>query len=183
LNRVSHSPAKISRLVRQFLAEGKPVAVPGLGEFRTDGVGRVAFAPQARPQVFVAYVVEDAASAERLCAGLESAGFDPWLDRRKLLPGQNWPRAIERAIEVSDGFVACLSTASVSKRSCFQAELRWALDCASRIPLDEIFFIPARLDDCQVPASIQRTTQYIDLFPDWDRGVQRIVNAIRKRPQ
>jgi hypothetical protein len=181
VNRVSHSPGKIARLIRQFLTEGKPVAIDGLGEFRSDGAGRVTFRPRTRPQVFVAYVVEDAAPAERLCADLEAAGFDPWLDRHRLLPGQNWPRAIERAIELSDGFIACLSTASVSKRSCFQAELRWALDCASRTPLDEIFFIPARLDDCQVPPSIQRTIQYIDLFPDWEKGVRRILQVIRKR--
>jgi hypothetical protein len=183
VNRVTVSPAAVSHLVRSFLSEGKPVAIPGLGEFRQDEAGQVTFTAEARPQIFVAYVVEDAASAEKLCTDLECAGFDPWLDRRKLLPGQNWPRAIERAIELSGAFIACLSAASVSKRSCFQAELRWALDCAARIPLDQCFFIPARLDDCQVPQSIQRTIQYIDLFPDWNRGVRRILEVFRKRPR
>jgi len=36
----------------------------------------------------------------------------------------------------------------------FQAEIRYALDCARRIPLDEIFVVPVRLDACRVPRSI-----------------------------
>ena len=81
-------------------------------------------------------------------------GFEPWMDRKKLMPGQNWPRAIERAIDVSSYFIACLSRESVCKRGQFQAELRYALQCARKMPLGEIFFIPVRLNDCAVPAEI-----------------------------
>jgi hypothetical protein len=102
------------------------------------------------------------------------------MDTRKLLPGQNWPRAIELAIESSDFFVACFSTQSVSKRGGFQAEIRYALDCARRIPLDEIFLVPVRLDVCRVPRSIQREWQYVDLFPDWLCGFQQLVSMIRR---
>jgi len=57
------------------------------------------------------------------------------MDTRKLVPGQNWPRAIETAIENSDLFIACFSTNSVRKKGGFQAEIRYALDCARQIPL------------------------------------------------
>ena len=120
-------------------------------------------------------------AADRLFENLEAAGFDPWLDRRKLLPGQNWPRSIEEAIGTSDFFLACFSHRSVKKKGGFQAEIRYALDCTQRIPLDEIFLIPARLDACPVPVRIQRETQYIDLFPDWDRGFRRILTAMRRQ--
>ena len=53
---------------------------------------------------------------DRLFDGLETRGLSPWLDRRKLLPGQNWPRAIEEAIETSDFFIACFSRLSVPRR-------------------------------------------------------------------
>ena len=105
----------------------------------------------------------------------------PWLDHRKLLPGQNWPRAIEEAIETSDFFVACFSRLSVRKKGSFQAEIRFALDCARRVPLDEAFLIPVRLDECRVPAKIRREIQYIDLFPDWNCGVRRIVSVLKKQ--
>ncbi|HTT61420.1 MAG TPA: toll/interleukin-1 receptor domain-containing protein [Bryobacteraceae bacterium] len=175
------SSAQVARLVRQCLAEGASVEIDGLGTFLPDVRRGFRFQPRNRPKVFVAYVQEDAAAAGRLYEDLEASGFDPWLDRRKLLPGQNWPRSIEDAISTSDFFLACFSHRSVKKKGGFQAEIRYALDCTQRIPLDEIFLIPARLDACKVPVRIQRETQYIDLFPDWDRGLRRIAAAMRRQ--
>jgi TIR domain len=111
---------------------------------------------------------------------LELAGFSPWMDIRKLLAGQNWPRAIETAIDGSDFFVACFSGNSVRKKGGFQAEIRYALDCARQVPLDEIFIVPVRLDECAVPRTIRHELQYIDLFPDWDAGIERLVAMMRR---
>ena len=46
------------------------------------------------------------------------------------------------------------------------------------MPLDEIFIVPVRLDNCRVPRSIQREFQYIDLFPDWERGIRRLTKMM-----
>ena len=35
-------------------------------------------------------MVEDAPAVDRLYSALEENGFAPWMDRRKLMPGQNW---------------------------------------------------------------------------------------------
>jgi hypothetical protein len=175
------SSAQVARLVRQCLAEGATVEIDGLGTFLPDSKRGFRFQPCKRPRVFVAYVQEDAGAAERLFDDLEASGFDPWLDRRKLLPGQNWPRSIEEAISTSHFFLACFSHRSVKKKGGFQAEIRYALDCTQRIPLDEIFLIPVRLDACSVPLRIQSETQYIDLFPNWDRGFRLIRAAMRRR--
>ena len=123
---------------------------------------------------------EDRAAAERLYDTLEAAGFAPWMDKRKLLPGQNWPRAIESAIEASDFFVACFSQNSVAKKGGFQAEIRYALDCARQLPLDEIFLVPVRLGACRLPGAIKREYQYVDLLPDWSRGCRRLLATMRK---
>jgi hypothetical protein len=48
------------------------------------------------------------------------------------------------------------------------------------VPLDEIFVVPLRLDGCRVPRSIQREFQYVDLFPDWSRGIRRLVTTMRR---
>jgi hypothetical protein len=53
------------------------------------------------------------------------------------------------------------------------------LDCARQIPLDEIFIVPVRLNRCPMPRSIQRELQYVDLFPDWSRGMRRLVTMMR----
>jgi len=172
---------QVAQLVRRCLDEGKSVEIDGLGVFEPDGRGGYKFVALARPKIFLGYVAEDLRRAERLFDDLQDAGFAPWLDQRKMLPGQNWPRAIEEAIETSDFFVACFSHLSVRKKGSFQAEIRYALDCARRVPLDEAFLIPVRLDDCAVPARIRRETQYIDLFPDWERGLRRIVSVIERQ--
>src|SRR5262249_113916 len=118
--------------------------------------------------------------AKRVCAALRQAGCSPWMDKEKLLPGQNWPRSIERAIEISDAFVACFSHRSITKRSQFQNELRWAMDRPRRRPLEETFLIPARLEACPMPKRISDQVQYVDLFPDWERGIRRLVRSVRR---
>jgi hypothetical protein len=171
---------QVARIVLRGVAEGKSVEIDGLGIFYPDARRGFRFVPRALPQVFIAYGAEDEPLAARLYEDLNRDGFRPWMDVRKLLAGQNWPRAIEAAIESSDFFVACFSGNSVRKKGGFQSELRYALDCARRVPLDEIYIVPLRLDDCAVPRIIQHELQYIDLFPDWDAGVDRLLAMLRR---
>lgn len=174
------SRVRIAEIVRQCLEEGKAVEIDGLGTFRPAARRGFRFWPRKLPKVFLAYVQEDGRAVDRLFQALADRGFDPWMDRRKLMPGQNWPRSIEDAIETSDFFLACFSVNSVGKKGGFQAEIRYALDCAKRVPLDDIFVIPVRLDDCPVPARIQRELQYIDLFPDWSPGLRRLFHVLSR---
>jgi hypothetical protein len=164
---------RIARVLRQALEQGATVEIDGLGKFVSGGKRGARFVAQTQPRVFIAYVQEDLSLIRKLYQAFEQNGFRPWLDKKKLLPGQNWPRAIETAIQTSDFFVACFSRRATSKRGSFHSELRYALNCAAKVPLDEIFFIPLRLDDCVVPRRIARQVQYLDLFPEWDAGVSR----------
>ena len=171
---------QLAQVVIRGIAAGKTIEIDGLGVFYPDPVSGLRFEPRDLPQVFIAYGKEDIAAAAQIYDALEAAGFGPWLDNRKLLPGQNWPRAIESAIEDSDFFIACFSTHSVRKKGGFQAEIRYALDCARRVPLDEIFLVPVRLNECAVPRSIQTELQYLDLFPDWQRGIHKLIGMMRR---
>ena len=170
---------ELARIVIDGLSAGKTVEIDGLGVFFPDHKLGFRFEPSALPQIFLSYAREDGELAERLYEDLNRARFSAWMDRRKLLPGQNWPRAIESAIENSDFFLACFSSRSVRKKGGFQSEIRYALDCARQLPLDEIYIVPVRLDDCEVPRAIQHEFQYIDLFPDWHAGVQRLLEMLR----
>jgi len=170
----------ILEIVRRCLEIGQSVEIDGLGTFRAGAQGGYEFTAESRPQVFIAYVQEDLALARRLCEELAAAGCAPWLDKDQLLAGQNWPRAIERAIDISDAFVACFSERSLAKRGQFQSELRYALDCARRRPLESVFFVPVRFEECAVPLRIAEQVQYVDLFPDWKRGVRQVVRAVHR---
>ncbi len=171
---------ELADAILRGIADGKTVEVDGLGTFRPCPRHGFRFQAAALPQVFIAYVKEDEPAAWRLFEDLSAAGFDPWMDVRKLFPGQNWPRVIESAIESSAFFVACFSEKSVSKRGGFQSEIRYALDCARRVPLDDIFIVPVRLTPCRVPRSLQRELQYVDLFPDWDRGIVKLTRMMSR---
>jgi hypothetical protein len=158
--------------------EGGPIDIDGLGRFELDE-GHVVFQPNGRARVFLAYAKEDRVEVRRLYDQLQKAGFEPWMDQEKLVPGQNWPRAIERAIELADFIVLCFSGKSAGKRGFFQSELRYALDVAACVPLDDIFLVPIRLSPCEVPLQIARKTQYIDLFPEWETGSKALVSMMR----
>jgi hypothetical protein len=175
------TPEELGRMVQSSLNHSKEVEIAGLGVFAQDETGNISFRQSNKLRIFIAYALEDRVHAERLFDALNARNFAAWLDRRKLLPGQDWPHRIEDAIESSDFFIACFSARSVRKRGCFQSELRLGLDCANRVPLDEVFLIPVRLDNCYVPARIQRETQYVDLFPDWEPGFERVLRIIRQQ--
>ncbi|MBZ5608440.1 MAG: toll/interleukin-1 receptor domain-containing protein [Acidobacteriia bacterium] len=169
----------VARILRHALEQGSAVDIDGLGTFLPGRNQGFRFVAPTKPRVFIAYVEEDLAASKKLYLAFEQHGFRPWLDKKKLMPGQNWPRSIETAIESSDFFVACFSRRSTTKRGSFHSELRYALACAARVPLDEIFFIPVRLEDCVVPGRISKKIQYVDLFPDWDKGLKRVLGVMQ----
>jgi hypothetical protein len=168
----------LAKLIRQCAVEGDAVHLDGIGEFVGDDRNGLRFIAETAPSVFIAYVTEDSANAMRLYDELEAAGLRPWMDKRRLMPGQNWPRAIQNAIERADFFVPCFSEVAVGKKGQFPQELRIALRCADRLPLDDNFIIPVRFEECVVPARIQSAIQYVDLFGDWTGGVRRLTDAV-----
>jgi hypothetical protein len=169
----------VARIVRQALEQGTTVEIDGLGTFLPGRKCGFRFVAQAKPRVFIAYVEEDLQAAEKLYQAMERHGFRPWLDKKNLMPGQSWPRAIETAIHTSEFFVACFSHRSSCKRGNFHSELRYALACAEKVPLDETFFIPLRLDDCIVPRRVARRIQYLDMFPNWNVGIDKVVQVMQ----
>lgn len=170
---------QVAQIILDSLKKGKPVEIEGFGTFQPQKDGGFHFVALDAPRVFIGYAVEDTEKAVLLYDQLLAAGFNPWMDRKNLKAGQNWPRLIEAAIEASDFFIGCMSKNSVRKRGGFQSEIRYALDIALRLPLEDTFIIPIRLDDCRLPARIVRELQYIDFFPDWEEGLQHLTHAIQ----
>jgi hypothetical protein len=105
----------------------------------------------------------DKPKVRRLFGRLRREGFDPWLDEKKLAPGQDWRLEIKKAVRNSDVVVACLSKGSITKSGFVQTEIKIALDVAEEKPEDTIFIIPLRLEACTVPDRLGRW-QWVDLF-------------------
>jgi len=127
-------------------------------------------------RIFLCYALEDRAKVELLHQDLVQAGFTPWMDVKDLLPGQTWKRAIAKAIRAADCFLACLSNTAVNKRSYLQRELKQALDLWQEKLADDIYLIPVRLENCEIPDSLADFT-WVDLFEA--DGFTRLVNALQ----
>jgi TIR domain len=101
----------------------------------------------------------------------------PWLDKEDLLPGQTWNSEIRKAIKNSRYFIGLFSSTSIQKRGYIQKEFKFALDVLDEFPEGEIFAIPARLDDCEIPYEKFRGIERVDLFPNWEEGIHRLLRT------
>ena len=127
-------------------------------------------------QIFLCYARLDQRQVEELYNRLSNYGFKPWMDKKDILPGEKWELAIQKAIRSSDFFVACLSLNSVTRRGVIQKEIKEALDTWKEKLDSDIYLIPVRLEDCEVPESL-RCFQRVDLFAE--DGWARLVKALR----
>ena len=128
--------------------------------------------------VFISYAREDSNAAKRLYNDLRSAGLNPWLDKESILPGQNWEIEIKKAIKNSRYFLSLNSSNSVQKIGFVQKELKNALERQEYFPESAVYLIPIRLDDCQLAYQKLEKIQYADMFPDWNRGLEKITQTM-----
>lgn len=117
--------------------------------------------------IFISYAREDEKKAAEVYDALIDRGHMPWMDKKELIAGQDWKLKIRKAIEQSQYFIALMSEQSVTKRGFVQKELRFALDVLGEIPPGQIYFIPVRLEICEVPDAI-RSLHWIDLLKKED---------------
>ncbi len=133
-------------------------------------------------QLFLCYARLDQPKVEQLYKSLSEAMFKPWMDKHDILPGEQWNTAIRKAIRRSDFFLACLSVNSVSRRGVIQKELKQALDIWNEKLEDDIYLIPVRLEECEVPESLSRF-QWVDVFePDgWTKLLKAIQAGVERQ--
>lgn len=129
-------------------------------------------------RIFLSYAREDTERARQLYQDLKAECFRIWFDEESLVGGQKWKREISKTIRESDFFIALLSEHSVSKRGVVQKELKEAIDVMQELPEGAIYLIPARLSDCRPSHEVLEDIQWIDLFSNWDSGVQKIRMAM-----
>jgi len=128
-------------------------------------------------RIFLCYARPDEIHVSRLYDSLCSAGFTPWMDKKCITGGENWASAIRRAIRESDFFVICISSKSVNRRGFMQKEINMALQVLDEMLEDDIYLIPARLEDCSITSGRLQSIQWVDVFGQ--DGFQKLAQAIR----
>ncbi len=137
----------------------------------------------SRPlRVFLCHASQDKPAVRELYSALKDEKWiDPWLDKAKILPGQDWEMVIEKAVDDSDVVIACLSNQSVTKEGFVQREIRYEYDIALEKPEDTIFLIPLRLDDCNVPRKL-RTLHWVNYFgSEKENSYSDLLEALKLR--
>ena len=145
-----------------------------------------------RPRIFLCYASEDKAFVDESYIRMKDAGLNPWMDKppapyqdQGIPPGALWDSEIKKQIRVSAYFLAFLSRTSIEKRGYVQREYRIALDQMSEMPAGQVFLVPVRIEDCEVPdiavGSISfRDVQWIDAHQG---GLLNLINFLKNDNQ
>ena len=135
--------------------------------------------------VFISYCHENKTIVDRLCQALASHDIHIWLDRDNIGPGTPWKQAIQQAIHHGDFFLACFSKEYNARDKTFmEEELSIAIEKFQQKLVDKIWFIPVKLNECEIPdidiggGETLRNLQYVDLHENWETGIQRLLNTI-----
>jgi TIR domain len=125
--------------------------------------------------LFFSYAHEDQVEVEKIAESLQQDGFLIWLDKKNLLPGDDWRVAIETAMDKADFILVFLSKSSVLKVGYVQKELRYALERSQLSPSGKRYIIPILLEPCTPPHELQ----YLHWLPLWEHGAyEKLKNAL-----
>jgi len=134
---------------------------------------------ETRPlKVLLCHAATDKPKVNTLYRRLVEAGFDPWLDEKKILPGQDWEFEIRAAVRAADVAIVCLTRNSVNREGFVQKEIRIALDVADEKPEGTIYLIPARFEDCPVPERLSRW-QWVNTYEE--NGYRKLYRSLELR--
>src|SRR4029453_2018084 len=127
-------------------------------------------------KVFISYSRKDSAAfADELLAGLEVAGFAPFLDRHDIKPGEPWEARLGGLIEQSDTVVFVVSPEAVKSDRC-DWEINKTLALSKRL----LPVIYKSLPDTKIPPKLSEL-QFIrfDTAPGVMRPLRELADALR----
>ena len=137
-------------------------------------------------KVFISYVRENIKIVDRLCQELKSYGIQVWLDRNDIDPGSRWEQAIRRAIQQGAFLIACFSKEhNAREKTYMNEELTIAIEELRQHPTDRIWFIPVKLNECEIPdrdiggGKTLQAFQHVNLYEDWDGSIQSILKVVQ----
>ena len=125
--------------------------------------------------LFISHSSEDKTITDAVCSALETAKIRCWVAPRDILPGQDWPEAIVRAIKGSRVMVLIYS--SNSKNSVHvKRELMLAMEA-------KVIVIPLKIDDIPFEGPMQyflTDTHWLDAMnPPTENEIQRLVETVQ----
>jgi hypothetical protein len=112
---------------------------------------------------FLCHASEDKNEVKKISDRLNEVGIETWLDKKDILPGMDWDLKIKKGIKEATVIIVFLSPNSIDKKGYVQKEVNIALDILQEIPEEQIFLIPAMLQQCKIPYRLS-SRQAVMLF-------------------
>jgi TIR domain-containing protein len=131
-----------------------------------------------KANIFLIHAHSDKVIVNKLYQRLIKDGINVWLDAERLQPGQDWQHEIRNALLKCDQVIICLSQRFNKQHGYRHEELKFALEKANFMPIDEVFIVPVRLGECDMPESL-RHLHRVDLFKAG--GYKKLVEALREQ--
>jgi TPR repeat protein len=125
--------------------------------------------------VFISFASKDRGFATTICEALEHRGIGCWIATRDIGPGENFQSAVFDAIRSAKVMVLVFSTNAHNSDE-VKKEIVLAGQCRLNV-------IPVRVEDVTPTGAFAyelATRQWVDLFEDWERSIQRLVEQIVK---
>jgi len=136
------------------------------------------------PRLFLSYVREDEARVKEVFAALVRHEFTPWIDQRRLVPGDVWDSSIMTALKDSDRFLVFLSAAAIAELSrdgFFRHEVDIALSMQKERGAQSPFIVPVRVEAVELPGLLARH-QWYDLFSGDPEGLAKSLETSTSKP-
>jgi hypothetical protein len=102
-------------------------------------------------RVFISYSRKDEDFAQELLAGLELAGFEPYLDKHDIAAGEDWEARLGRLIEAADTVVFVISPDAVASERC-----AWEVERTVALKKRLLPIVWRRVDEAQVPLPLKQ---------------------------
>src|SRR5258708_23170263 len=128
--------------------------------------------PDTPITLFISYAHADSAFVERLEADLQTQGFDPWVDRQRLVGGQRWRRELQDAAKRAQVLLIVLSPDAVASQN-VQIEYDYVLELGNLV-------IPVYYRQCDIPMEL-RTIQWIDFRQSYEQGITALLQALHRQ--
>jgi hypothetical protein len=108
--------------------------------------------PTEKPRIFISYARSDSSAlAEELVAGLQVAGFEPYLDRHDIAAAEDWEARLGGLIQGADTVLFILSPAAVKSERC-----AWEVDRAAEFGKRVIPIVGKPTPEAEVPERLRR---------------------------
>ena len=137
--------------------------------------------------VFLSHATPDKPVVEELAKLLKKSGFEPWLDKWNLIPGEPWQEAIEKALEDCAACAVCLGPSGTGPWQ--NEEMRAAIDRRVSDQSRQFRVIPVLLpraergEPSRLPAFLRATTwvEFRSTLDD-EKALHRLIAGIRGLP-